>query len=288
MTAAGPPEGAPEPALLAEIERTAVDLARLAGAEIQGSLGRAMAVSYKAGADARAVYRDPVSEVDRRCEEMIRARLDEVFPTHGVVGEEMDEKPGDVDEYVWAVDPIDGTTNFVNGFPLFAAVVGVLRHGRPVAGAVWCSVTHALRPGTYHASTGSGLKFEGEALTMLSNPAVLRRLAGEPHAPKEHDLGWEVRKTGSAAIECAFVAAGLLNVARFERPNVWDVAGGIVLVEAAGGVVYAGHPDGWRRFAGFGPADGYPDMRTWRHPLVLGDAGAARQMVVSLEPGFAG
>ena len=73
---------APSDILLAEIERNAVDLARLAGTEIQASLGRTMSVRYKEGQDEATLYRDPVSEVDHRCETMIRARLDELLSRH--------------------------------------------------------------------------------------------------------------------------------------------------------------------------------------------------------------
>lgn len=270
-------------AALAEMERTAIDLARLAGAEIQNSLGRSLSVRYKTGDDERAIYRDPVSEVDQRCEALIRDRLAELFPTHGILGEEMDPKRGETDEFIWAVDPIDGTTNFVNGFPLFAACVGVIHHRRPVVGAIWCAASHALRPGIYHAARGGPLCFEGEIIDPRANPAVRRRLAGEPSWADDVHGPWDVRKTGSAAIECAFVAAGLLSVARFERPNVWDVAGGIVLVEAAGLEVHTRGTGGWEPFDAFEPDEDRPDFRRWRQALVIGEPEAASQMMARLE-----
>lgn len=272
-----PSEG-PSPTLLAEIERTAADIARLAGTEIQAALGRSLSVRYKSLGDAGTLFRDPVSEVDHRTEVMIRARLGELFPTHGIIGEEQDEKPGDRDAFVWAVDPIDGTTNFINGFPLFSAAIGVLHRGRPVAGAVWCSTSHALRAGVYHARAGGPLSFENEVLQRVANPDVQRRLVGEPHAPSAYDPRWDVRKTGSAAIECAFVAAGLLHAARFETPNVWDVAGGIALVEATGRTVLTRDAESWRPFVDFNGPDGRAEPRAWRQPLVIGDPAAALQL----------
>lgn len=269
-------------ALLAEMERSAVDLARLAGEEIRNALGRTLTVRYKAGDDERAVFRDPVSEVDQRAEALIRGRLDELFPTHGVLGEEMDAKPGDADDFLWAVDPIDGTTNFVNGFPLFAACIGVLHRRRPVVGAVWCASTHALRPGVYHAVAGGPVCFEGEVLSGRGNPAVRRRLAGEPSWSDDVHGPWDVRKTGSASIECAFVAAGLLGVARFERPNIWDVAGGIVLVQSAGLAVQVEQGGGWAPFTTFEAEEGQADFRAWRRPLVIGEGEAVDAMVARL------
>lgn len=293
------PETEPTDRMLAEIERNAVDLARLAGTEIQSSLGRSLSVRYKASGDDATLFRDPVSEVDHRTEVLIRARLEESFPDHGIIGEEQDEKPADPDAFVWAVDPIDGTTNFVNGFPLFAAAIGVLHRGRPVVGAVWCSTSHALRPGVYHARAGGRLFFEDQALERVANPDVQRQLVGQPHAPPGHDPRWDTRKTGSAAIETAFVAAGLLQAARFDGPNVWDVAAGIVLVEAAGGTVLTRAGEDWRPFAGFTDASGATDPRRWRSDLVIGRdpalghlagsgaaaAGLARRAKPGIDPG---
>jgi myo-inositol-1(or 4)-monophosphatase len=217
--------------------------------------------------------RDPVSEVDRRVEALIRTRLAERFPTHDIIGEEMEERPGRGQDCVWAVDPIDGTTNFVNGFPMFAASIGVLHRGVPIIGAVWCSVSHALRAGVYHAAAGRKLRFEGEDVTPKVNAAVLRRLAGVPVAADADEAGWETRKTGSAALECALVAAGLLEVARFSAPNIWDVAAGLALVKAGGGVVSEYNGTEWRPMQRFTPgsrAGETPDLRAWRRPIVVG------------------
>lgn len=265
--------------LLAELEATAVELARLAGAEIQNTLGRVLAVEYKGLAAEAEALRDPVSEVDRNVETLIRARLGERFPDHDILGEESEERPGRESDFVWAVDPVDGTTNFVNGFPLFAASIGVLHRHQPVAGALWCSASHALRAGVYHACRNGPLHFDGETIAHVGNPAVRRWLAGEPEATAAEGLPWDVRKTGSAAIECAFVAAGLLRVARFERPNVWDVAGGLALVRATGGVVLQRDENGWSEFERFAAVihsdQPFADLRHWRRPLIIGARDAA-------------
>jgi myo-inositol-1(or 4)-monophosphatase len=78
---------------------------------------------------------DPVSEVDGRVEAMMRSHLADCFPDHGIIDEEMANHPGLDTDFVWAVDPIDGTSNFINGIPLFASFVGVLYRGVPVVGA---------------------------------------------------------------------------------------------------------------------------------------------------------
>jgi myo-inositol-1(or 4)-monophosphatase len=265
-------ETAIEARYLAKIERTAVELANLAGAEIKTALGGMLSVRYKTISEVEEIWQDPVSEVDDNIEELIRARLAKSFPEHDIIGEELDERPARDHDFVWAVDPIDGTANFVNGFPLFAATIGVLHRGRPVAGAIWCAASHELRAGVYHASLGGTLCFNGDPVTPKHNPLVRRHLAGVA-AGRSNEGGWEMRTTGSAAIEAAFVAAGLLEAAHFERPNIWDVAGGAALVLAAGGRVMVAGGEGWApldKFEAPERGDGAPDLRHWSHSLILG------------------
>nr|WP_298682236.1 inositol monophosphatase [uncultured Dongia sp.] len=275
---------------LRQIEETAVDLAKLAGAEIVQALGRSISIRYKSVDPAKVaakaakdsapinLFRDPVSEVDQNVEKLIRLRLADKFPTHDILGEEINEASESTSDFLWAVDPIDGTTNFINGFPMFAASVGILYRGRPIAGAIWCSVSHVLYAGVYHACLGGDVCFDGEAMRPRLNAGIRRHLAGEPHAVADAGLPWDVRKTGSAAIECAFVAAGLLRVARFETPNIWDVAGGLALVEASGGVVHSYADRAWSPFTRFeapaAAAGVTPVLRSWRRPIILGDAEA--------------
>jgi myo-inositol-1(or 4)-monophosphatase len=265
-----------DPALLSEIENTAVELAQLGGTEIRAALGSMMLVKYKRIEDDSGHFKDPVSEVDGRVETMIRERLAERFPDHDIIGEEIDHRPGLGHDFLWAVDPIDGTANFINGFPLFASSIGVLYRGRPIVGALWCSTSHGLDPGVYHAAVGS-IRFNGAPLDPQTNPAIRRRLAGEPRSSSHSTFGWDGRKTGSAAIECAFVAAGLLDLAWFERPNIWDVAGGLALALAADKQVMVHGRDGWTAFDLF--AAGETDPGAWSAPVVLGRAGAVAEFV---------
>jgi myo-inositol-1(or 4)-monophosphatase len=265
---------------LHEIERLAVELAGIAGAEIAKALGGMLAVRYKTTLKedpSNAPWRDPVSEVDQKVEIIIRERLAENFPEHDIIGEEMNERPSRDHDFVWAVDPIDGTANFVNGLPLFAASIGVLHQGRPVVGALWCSVSHALRAGVYHASAGGKLRFDGADVTPKINPQVRRRLVGVPVAT-ESDGQWETRKTGSAALECAMVAAGLLQAARFTAPNIWDVAGGLALIAAAGGAARRRDGKTWVPMMRFEPTENEPDLRFWRGEIIVGERTAAESM----------
>jgi len=267
----------PDDSVLREIESVAVDLARFAGEEIQQALSTEIVVEYKTDAKGDSAPTDPVSQVDRNVERMLRERLAERFPDHGIAGEEVDAHPSPDDEFVWAVDPVDGTTNFVNGFPLFASSIGVLHRGRPVVGAIWCSTSHALRHGVYHARRGSALYFDGEEVTP-GPPAsgVSRRLAAAPGGSTKRQVSWDNRITGSAAIECAFVAAGIFNSASFWGPGLWDIAAGVTLARAAGREIWIRDGKAWVPFERFeAPSevreDREPTLRDWRRPLLIGE-----------------
>ncbi len=272
----------PPKALLAEIEHGALALAKLAGAAIELALERELAVRYKGASDGDQRFHDPVSDVDEEVELLLLSHLRERFPDHDVLGEEQKDSRDRGGEFVWAIDPVDGTTNFVNGFPLFACSIGVLFRGRPVCAAMWCATSHALRPGVYHAHAGGSLCFESASIGRRPNASVRRRLAGMPGGHESaKDDPWEVRTTGSAAIECAFVASGLLEVARFGRPNVWDVAAGILLVQAAGGVVLVEDDRGFKPFDGFATSSGETGaraLRGWRAGVVCGDPRAVARV----------
>ena len=261
---------------LQDIERLAIELAAIAGAEIAKAMGGLLAVKYKTALKDDE-WRDPVSEVDDNVERMIRLRLAENFPDHDIIGEESTERPSRGSDFVWSVDPIDGTANFVNGFPLFSASIGILHKGVPVVGALWCPISHALRAGVYHCTRGGKLRFDGADVTPKVNPAVRRRLVGVPVATVS-DGFWETRKTGSAAFECAMVAAGLMQAARFASPNIWDVAGGLALVFAGGGIARRREGDEWVPMEKFEPTEEKPDLRFWRSELIVGEPSAVEKM----------
>jgi len=131
---------------------TAVELARLAGAEIVTAFAHALGPPTRAGALQRwSAWRDPVSDVDHRVELLIAGAARERFPEHGIIGEEIDERSGRTHEVrVGRSNPIDGTRTS-SMFPLFAASIGVLYRERPIAGRAGCATSHALRAGVYHA-----------------------------------------------------------------------------------------------------------------------------------------
>jgi len=273
--------GAPDDALLDEIEAHAVALARAAGEEATRALSREIEGEYKTEAKGDRPPSDPVSEVDRAVEQTIRERVGQHFPDHDILGEEVDDHPSPDAEFVWVIDPIDGTTNFVNGFPLFAVSIGVLYRGEPVVGAVWTSTGHRLRSGVYHARRGGTLRFDDEPVDgSRASAGVKRRLSAAPGGSPGGIRQWDHRITGCAAIEGSFVAAGIFQSATFWGARIWDVAAVVTLVQAAGHEAWVRGRDGWAPLERFTAPervkeDREPSLRDWRQPLILGTAEAA-------------
>ena len=128
----GGPEATVDAELLQRLERAAVEMAGKAGSMVMGRFGGALEVGSKDEAG-----RDLVTDVDRASQRLIQESVADKFPDHMLLGEEEPpEEESPAPDFVWAVDPIDGTINFVNGLPPWAVSIGVLHRGQPVAGAV--------------------------------------------------------------------------------------------------------------------------------------------------------
>jgi myo-inositol-1(or 4)-monophosphatase len=259
--------------MLRELEGTASNLARIAGDHIAGAPSESLRVQLKRAAPGTAADANPVSNVDQEVENLVRASITKRFPTHVVLGEETESADGDDSPYIWVVDPIDGTTNYLNGLPLYGCSIGVLYQHFPVAGAVWCASTHARRSGVYHASEEGPLSFDGEPLKPRL-PGSWRGVASEPGAPPRCGAFFETRVLASAALECAFASAGLLRVAYLSAPAIWDVAAGIALARAGGCRVLTRRDHQWAPFKGFTAPNARKraaNLRGWRQPVLIGE-----------------
>lgn len=258
------------PGLFESLEETTYDLAVLAGEQLIEVLGRQISVRYKDERRGIMAPHDVVSDVDEAIESLLRRRLGVRHPDHAVLGEEGGLGGAVGSPFTWTIDPVDGTANFVNGLPLYASAVGVLFEGVPVAGAVWCASTHALRPGVYHARHGGAFRFEGRMANAQSAGTLgrERRLSTAPAPHKLREPGWDHRHFGSIALESALVAAGVLASARTVRARTWDVAPGVVLAQAAGHEVWTRGVDRWVPFERFDAPE------RWEQPLVFADAEA--------------
>ena len=140
-----------DPELLSSIEEHAVSLAASAGELLLDYFHGDLKVEYKSEGS-----RSPVSDADKGAEKLIVDGIRSRFPGHGILSEETPPAE-DLDRtFVWVIDPLDGTTNFVNGLPVFASSIGVLHQGRPVAGAIYVPSPTASAGRVFHARRGGG------------------------------------------------------------------------------------------------------------------------------------
>jgi myo-inositol-1(or 4)-monophosphatase len=190
--------------------------------------------------------RNLVSVADRESESFIKQEISRRYPSHRVLGEEFGGGDGD-GEWLWYVDPLDGTTNFVHGHPIFCVSIAVARAGRLLAGVV-----HAPALGeTYAAAEGGGARRNGTPIRVSPETDLSHALlaTGFPYALdtlEENNLRYfdrfshralAIRRCGAAAIDLAWVASGVYDGFWELGLHPWDVAAGALLVREAGGRV---------------------------------------------------
>lgn len=267
-------------AQLEEIERRAVAFARGAGDILLDHFRKPLEIEYKT--EGR---RDPVTQADRASEDWLRSAIATAFPDHGIVGEENANSEHGSAEFVWVLDPLDGTTNFLNGFPVFASSIGVLHRGRPAVAAIF--VPGPDGGAVIHARRGAGAFQDGRPISVTPNAEPERgRLTGMPswywrmwgfRDGLQRRLG-EVRSLGSVAYEMTLVARGSMQLVLFAQPKIWDVAAGILLVEEAGGRVLEKQAwrGPWSEFASFGDEGvSLDELHDWRGAILAGGAEVA-------------
>lgn len=217
---------------------TAVEIAREAGAMLANYFERRVAYELKGEFDL-------VTEADRASERLVVERLRAHFPSHSIVAEEGGGNEG-TSEYRWYVDPLDGTTNFAHGFPVYNVTLGLERAGQMICGVIYDPERREmfstergagawLNNRRIHVSKTARLK---EALLATGFPSYKRHLSVNIHF--YHQLAMVshgVRRAGSAAIDLAWVACGRLEGFWEFGLNPWDMAAGMLLVEEAGGRV---------------------------------------------------
>jgi myo-inositol-1(or 4)-monophosphatase len=187
---------------------------------------------------------DLVTEADRASEKLVVERLKQLFPTHSVMAEEgTGEERGS--EYRWYVDPLDGTTNFAHGYPVWNVTLALEKAGELVAGVIFDPSREEL----FAAEKGAGAFLNGRRLRVSKTSRVQDALVstgfpnwnrGEnPNILFYHQFAMSshgVRRCGSAAIDLSCVASGRLDAFWEIGLNPWDLAAGKLLVEEAGGV----------------------------------------------------
>jgi len=217
---------------------TAVEIARESGALLANYLERHVPYQTKGEFDL-------VTEADRASEKLIVERLRTHFPSHAIVAEEGGGHESS-SEYRWFVDPLDGTTNFAHSFPMFCVSMGLERAGEAIAGVVYDPVHQEL----FTAERGGGTFLNQHRVRVSAAARVSESLAstGFPSRKRHHNINIHfyyqlamashgVRRTGSAALDLAYVAAGRLDFFWEFGLKPWDMSAGALLVQEAGGRV---------------------------------------------------
>lgn len=276
-----PNPGRPTPETLAEIEQAAIRWAREAGDLLLTRFRTALAVEYKSKNRT-----DPVTEADREAERHLHARIHERFPDHGVLGEEGADAAGS--EFLWVLDPLDGTTNFINGLPLWCVSVGVLWRNRPVVGAIFTPAGPTAAPCVFHARADGGAFMDDMSLLVANEQEPTKaRLSGLPghywqemrfRTRKGPKLG-ETRTLGSIALEMGLIAAGVLQYGVFWSPKIWDVAAGALIIREARGEVRCriDKMHKWSRLTEFNaPSPDSASLRAWKGAIIAGSPRVVR------------
>jgi myo-inositol-1(or 4)-monophosphatase len=229
-------------------------IAREAGALLRDYYSTGVATEYKGDVDL-------VTEADRASEKLIVERLHGVFPDHGIVGEEGARSHLE-SEYRWYIDPLDGTTNFAHGFPVFCVSMGLERRPASLSssedGEILAAVIYdPLRDELFTAEKGSGASLNGapihvsrtrdlaEALVATGFPSHKRHENPNIHFYHQFTLrSHGVRRAGSAALDLAYTACGRVDAYWEFNLNAWDTAAGALMVTEAGGSMsrYDGSP----------------------------------------------
>ncbi|MBI3457170.1 MAG: inositol monophosphatase [Candidatus Rokubacteria bacterium] len=216
----------------------AVDAARSAGKLLREALGGARRISYKGSPT------NLVTEMDRRSEALIVERLLQAFPDHAILGEEGGARPG-ASEYRWLIDPLDGTTNYAHGAPVFSVSIALERAGQSELGVAYDPNLDEL----FVAQRGVGATLNGEPIGVSDTAALGESLlaTGFPYdirtttatnLPEYAALSLRchaVRRLGSAVLDLCYVAAGRFDAFWELSLGPWDMAAGGLMVLEAGG-----------------------------------------------------
>lgn len=217
----------------------ATDIARAAGAILREGYSQKKNITLKGAVDL-------VTEYDHRSEALIVARLRAAFPAHAIRAEEGTNN-ATASDYEWLVDPLDGTTNFAHGFPVFSVSLALTECGQLRVGVVY----DPLRDELFAAEAGQGATLNGAPIHVSTETDLSRALLAtgfpydlrtNPHNNFAQFIQFQlrsqtVRRAGSAALDCCWVAAGRLDGYWEYRVKPWDVGAGALIAREAGGRV---------------------------------------------------
>jgi myo-inositol-1(or 4)-monophosphatase len=190
--------------------------------------------------------RDFVTEIDQQAEREIIKIIHKAHPTHGILSEECGEIPGD--DFTWIIDPLDGTRNFIHGFPQFSVSIAVSYKGKIEHGVIYDPVRQEL----FTATRGRGAQLNERRIRVSKRATLEECLLGTGFPYRQSDahiqaytdslhailpICGDVRRAGSAALDLAYVAAGRLDGFWEMGLKIWDFAAATLMIKEAGGLV---------------------------------------------------
>jgi myo-inositol-1(or 4)-monophosphatase len=215
------------------------ELAREAGALLLTYFDRQIKIEYKGDAAL-------VTAADRASEKLIMGKLRELWPAHELVGEEGTRDNTGTSDYRWFVDPLDGTTNFAHGYPVFCVSIGLEYRKELVAGVIYDPTRDEL----FSAAKGTGATLNGKPIHVSKTKTLSESILAtgfpshkrhkNPNIHFYHQITLRshgIRRAGSAALDLAYVASGRYEGFWEFNLNPWDTSAGVVLVREAGGLV---------------------------------------------------
>jgi myo-inositol-1(or 4)-monophosphatase len=218
--------------------QAAQEIARQAGDLLLDEFQKSHKFEYKGGVEI-------VTAADRRSEEFIVERLRTFFPPHAIIGEEGGERATESD-YCWYVDPLDGTTNFAHGYPLFAVSMALVRSGEILVGVVH----DPIRAETFYAVRGEGAWLNQKRIQVSATEQLSESLLATGFNAQQRNRGSNihyynrfnllthgVRRDGSAALDLCYVACGRFDGFWEFNLKSWDTAAGTLVAREAGGLV---------------------------------------------------
>jgi len=226
---------------LARVREVGIGAARAAGELLRSRIDSIRQVRHKGVVDL-------VTDVDIASEQLVREAIGQAFPSHTILGEEGGTLGGDDRRYRWLVDPLDGTTNYTHGFPLFCVSIGFEVNGQLQFGVVYAPCQEEL----YVAEAGQGATLNGRRIS-VSDVVALRQAMLATGFPYDRDAlpralrsfevlsvrSQAVRRVGSAALDLCYVACGRFDAYWEHIVKPWDVGAGALIVTEAGGQMSA-------------------------------------------------
>ncbi len=230
----------------------ATEAALAAGAILQDLWGNLVTIEEKGQSG------DLVTEADKKAESLILDLLTRHFPDHSILTEETGQIGNPENSYLWAVDPLDGTTNYAHGYPVSAVSIGLLIDGTPHVGVVYNPFRHEL----FRGAKGLGATLNRRPIHVSEIPDLHKSLlvsgfaydrcttsdTNYPEFCYLTHLTQGVRRSGSASLDLTDVACGRVDGYWERGIKLWDIAAGCVILSEAGGKItaYDGHPIDWQ------------------------------------------